>query len=371
MTQDALHDPIGRDKFGRDPGGEFPREPREGRPVSFYLAIFFGFLLVVSVGLNLLMLVVSAFGSATASLTTTSWDDGAWELVGIGGDEAAASRLLRIPLEGAIAESAAPVIGGAGGSVSSVLGSLALAERDDRIVGVLLEIDSPGGGVTDSDLIWQAVRDFRLRTKKPVVALFGDIAASGGYYVAAACDHIVARPTTITGSIGVIVSNLQFGEAAKKLGVAQEVSVSARTPHKDMMSSFRPMSEDERGILRGIVDELYDRFVDIVAQGRTGLSRERVVELADGRIYSAKQALESGLVDSIGTEDDAWSELGKRAGVSAAQHVERRRRPSLSEILLGASAGEAAPRASLESAVAGVLGGSTGPRLLYWWPGAR
>lgn len=362
MTQDQFPDPSSRG-YAQDPA----REPRDGKPVSFYLSIFFGFLLVVSVGLNLLLLVVSAFGSATASLTATDWDDGAWELVAIGGDASADARFLRIPLDGAIAEATAPIIGGAGGSVSMVQGALELAGRDDRIKGVLIEIDSPGGGVTDSDLIWQAVRDFKDRHEKPVVALFGDIAASGGYYVAAACDHIVARPTTITGSIGVIVSNLQFAEAAKKLGISQDVIVSARTPHKDMLSSFRPMTEGEQGILRSIVDELYDRFVDVVVQGRPELSRERVVELADGRVYSAQQALANGLIDAIGTEADAWSELGKRAGVGNAQRVERRRRPSIGDLLFGTKA----QAGGLDASLASLLRTSTGPRLLYWWPGAR
>ena len=341
--------------------------PRDGRPVSFYLAIFFGFLLVVSVGLNLLLLVVSAFGSATASLTSTSWDDDAWELVRIGGDDSSDGRLLRIPIEGAIAEAGSPIIGAAGGSVSRVMSALEFAGRDERVKGVLLEINSPGGGVTDSDLIWQAVRDFKREHTKPVVALFGDIAASGGYYVAVACDHIIARPTTITGSIGVIMSNLEFSEGAAKLGVKQQVIISERTPHKDMMSQFRAMTEDERVILTSIVDEMYDRFVDVVAQGRTQLTRADVVRLADGRIYSAKQALDAGLIDAIGTEDDAWAELSRLGNVDKPAFVERRRRPTLGDLLFRSES--ATP--SIETSVARLLEGSSGPRLLYWWPGAR
>ncbi|MFO1053356.1 MAG: signal peptide peptidase SppA [Planctomycetota bacterium] len=355
------------------PAGGYRMEPPDlppapqGRPVSFYLAIFFGFLLLVSVGLNLLLLVVSAFGSATASLTSTPWDDGAWELVSIGGDEDADARLLRIPIDGAIAEAGSALLGASGGMVSRVQGALHLAGQDARVKGVLLEIDSPGGGVTDSDLIWQAIKDFKRDHHKPVVALFGDIAASGGYYVAAACDRIVARPTTITGSIGVIMSNLQLAEAAAKVGVKQEVIVSERTPHKDIMSQFRPMTDEERGILRSIVDELYDRFVGVVVDGRSGLTREQVEKLADGRIYSAKQALDNGLVDEIGTAEVAWSELAKLSHVDSAVHVERRRRPTLGDLLFRS---DAQPH-TVGSSLASLLEGSSGPRLLYWWSGAR
>lgn len=338
-----------------------------GRPVSFYLAIFFGFLLLISVGLNLVMLVVSAFGSATAGLTTTPWDDSAWELVSVGGVDGGKDRLLRIPIDGAISEAGSPLMGASGGTVSMVTGALELAGRDDRVKGVLLAINSPGGGVTDSDLVWQAVLDFKREHKKPVVALLGDIAASGGYYIAAAADEIVARPTTITGSIGVILSSLQFGEAAAKLGVRQEVIVSERTPHKDIMSQFRPMTDEERGILRSIVDEMYDRFVDIVVEGRPDLNREDVVRLADGRIYSAKQALAAGLVDAIETDAEAWQRLSKLAKVDSASFVERRRRPSLGDLLFRSEAAQS----GADAAITKLLGAATGPRLLYWWPGAR
>ncbi len=344
-----------------------PREPREGRPVSFYLAIFLALLLFVSGGLNLLLLVVSAFGSATAGLTAVGEDDGAWEVVAVGGDRDASQRLLRIPIQGAIAESSSPIIGARGGTVSQVDHALDLAGRDGSIAGVLFDIDSPGGGVTDSDHIWRAIEKFKKEHHKPVIALLGDIAASGGYYIASGCDAIIARPTSITGSIGVIVSNLNFAEAAEKIGVHQEVIVSERTPYKDMLSPYRPMKDEERAILRSIVDELYDRFVDVVTEGRIALSRERVLALADGRVYSAKQALDAGLVDQIGTLDDATAELKKRCGVDSAGLVEQRRRPSLGEMLFGISA----HAESLADGLAPLLKSSTGSRFLYYWTGGR
>jgi protease-4 len=354
------------ERWGQGPDA-LERERREGKPVSFYLAIFLALLLFVSGGLNLLLLVVSAFGSATAGLATVGEDDSAWEIVAVGGDPDADKRILRVPIQGAIAESTSPVIGAVGGTVSQVKRALKVAARDDSIAGVILDINSPGGGVTDSDLIWREIRDFQSEHEKPIVALFGDVAASGGYYIAAPCDKIFARPTTITGSIGVIVSNINVAEAADKLGIHQEVVVSENTPHKDMLSPFRPMTDEEREILRSIVDEMYGRFVDVVAEGRESLSRERVLELADGRVYSARQALDAGLVDEIGTAEDAEAELRRLAGLDTAQVVEQRRRPTLSDLLFGAGARVT----TLEDGLAPLLRGSSGARFLYYWPGGR
>ena len=155
-----------------------------------------------------------------------------------------------------------------------------------------------------------------------------------------------------------------------RVGIAQESIISDKTPYKDILSMFRPMRPEERAILGSIVDELYDRFVTIVDEGRPNLDRARVQELADGRVYSAKQARDVGLVDEIGSIEDAYARLENMAGISAdgARVVEQRRRPGLSDLLFGARA--TAP-SSLEQSAAHLLGASTGPRFLYYWTGAR
>src|SRR5690606_27679110 len=130
---------------------------------------------------------------------------------------------------------------------------------------------------------------------------------------------------------------------------------------------FRPMDEAERAILKSIVEEMYDRFVDVVERGRPKLSRARIVELADGRIYSAKQALEHGLVDEIGGTDEAIVALNRLAEIDSAQLIEQRRRPTLFDALFGVSA----KPPSAGDRLAALLSSSTGPRLLYYWPGAR
>lgn len=345
-----------------------PAPQREGRSVSFYLAIFLALLLCVSGALNLVLLFVSAVGSATSGFGSVAEEDDAfYEIVSVAGDLDADRRILRVPIHGAIAEVASPLIGAAGGTVTQVTHALRYAARDASIGGVVLDIDSPGGGVTDSDEIWRAVREFREEHDKPVVALLGDIAASGGYYVAVACDRIIARETTVTGSIGVILSSYNVADAAARFGISEVTIVSKDTPYKAMLSPMKPVDPAERAIAQSIVEEMYERFVEVVDEGRPELTRDDVRRLANGQIYSAKQALRGGLVDALGTEDDAYQALRTLMGVESAHVVERRRRPSLRDMLFGASA---AAR-SLDATVASALHSLTGARFLYFWPGGR
>lgn len=350
------------------PAPPYQPQPREGRPVSFYVAIFLTLLLFVSGGLNVLLLLV-AVGSAASGLTGGFDDSAMYQVVHVAGDAGASTRILRIPIEGAISEAASPLMGAPGHSVSRVRKALEMAGRPgSNVRAVLFVIDSPGGGVTDSDEIHDAITRFRAaHPETPVVAHFGDMAASGGYYVAAACDTIVARPTTITGSIGVILSGWNFAEAARKVGVASNDVISARTPYKDILSPMRPMRDEERRILTGIVDEMYERFVDVVARGR-GLDREKVYRLADGRIYTGSQAKEAGLVDRLGNEEEVQRLLRERLGVDKASVVEHRRLPSLFDLFTGAQA--RAPR-TLDEVAATLLRTTSGPKLLYFWNGGR
>lgn len=338
--------------------------PRESRGVSFFVAIFLGILLVASAGLNVLLLLLSVGSLAGGSLVSGDADGGVYDEIYVAGTRDGRNKVLQIPIRGAIAEVASPLLGAAGGTVSQVRRALRQAAGDD-VLGVVLYVDSPGGGVTDSDRIYDMLRQFRgEHPDKPVLALFGDLAASGGYYVAVAAEHIVARRTTVTGSIGVIMSAWNFAKAAEHFGVEQIAIKSERTPYKDLLSPTKPVDPAERAILTGIVDELYDRFVDVVDEGRSELDRDAVLRAATGAIYSAKRALELGLVDEIGDYDRAvaWfeSRLGKPVTI-----IEQRRRMGLADLLFGARGGKA-PDALQE-----LLASSTGPRFLYLWQGAR
>jgi protease-4 len=338
--------------------------------VSFYVAIFLALLLLVSGALNLLLIVVSAFGTGGSGLGTgVVQEDGVmYELVAVGGDPEARDSVLRIPIEGAIAELGSPLLGAAGGTVSQVRRALRAAEREPSIKAVLVDINSPGGGVTDSDEIWRLIREFKSEhAGTAVVALMGDMAASGGYYVAAACDLIIARPTTITGSIGVIINGYNYGEALHKLGIDTYSIMSDETPYKDMLSPTRPMTAVERAKLKAIVQEMYERFVDIVDRGRPELSAEQVRAAATGEVYSARRAKELGLVDHIESIADTYARIEELVGVDSLRVVEHRRVPTFFDTLFRTAA--RAP--SVDEAVAHLLRTSTGPKLLYFWPGGR
>lgn len=176
------------------------------------------------------------------------------------------------------------------------------AAADPRVKAVVLRINSPGGAVTASDIMHQDLVNFRKSTNKPVVACMMDVAASGGYYLAMGCDRVYAHPTTVTGSIGVIMSLYNASGLLTKLGVCSNPIKSG--PNKDLGNPAREMTEEERAILQGMVNAFYDQFVRVVADGRH-LPEERVRALADGRIYNGIQAKELGLVDEVGYLEDA------------------------------------------------------------------
>ncbi|MCR9246459.1 MAG: signal peptide peptidase SppA [bacterium] len=355
------------------PPGVPPQQPlqaaepvREARGVAFFVAIFLGLLLLASAGLNVFLLLLSVGSIAGSGLGAT----GAVDERHVAGVRGGANKVVQIAIHGAIAETSSPVLGARGGVVSTTRRLLRIAGEDPSVRGVVLDIDSPGGGVTDSDEIYAAVQRFRRDyPEKHVVALFGDMAASGGYYVAAAAERIFARPTTITGSIGVIMSNYNFAKAAAEFGVESVTIKSDRTPYKDILSPMREMTPAEREILTSIVDELFDRFVQIVDDGRPELDREQVLAVANGAIYSAGQALGNGLVDEIGDNESVlrWFEQQLEGDVEI---VALRRMPTLADLFLGASA-EAAATPSLDAAAGRLLSGLSGPRFLYYWEGGR
>lgn len=194
--------------------------------------------------------------------------------------------------------------------------------EDPSIRAVVVRVESPGGVVGPSQEIHDAIA--RVREKgKPVVVSMGAIAASGGYYLAVAADHIVANPGTLTGSIGVLIQLAEIEGLLKKVGVHFEVIKAGR--HKDVGNFARPMTPEERAILQGLLDDMYDQFVTAVAKGRR-LERATVLELADGRVYSGRRAKELGLVDSLGGLEDAVRTAGTLAGITGKPRLVRPRR---------------------------------------------
>ena len=192
------------------------------------------------------------------------------------------------------------------------------AAQDRDVKAVVLRINSPGGGVTASDVMYQDLLTFRRETKKPVVACMMDVAASGGYYLAMGCDQVYAHSTTVTGSIGVIMSMYNANGLAKVLGVTSEAIKSG--PNKDIGNPLRAMTDSERAILQGMVDNFYAQFVTVVAKSRH-LPEERVRVLADGRVYTGMEAQKLGLVDRVGYLEDALEEAKAMAGIKDAAVV--------------------------------------------------
>ncbi|HSQ61708.1 MAG TPA: signal peptide peptidase SppA [Polyangiaceae bacterium] len=210
------------------------------------------------------------------------------------------------------------------GAIMSGTGALAMDERfvgavrtlrmSRRVRGVLLHVDSPGGGALASDRIHHEL--VQLAREKPVVACFANVAASGGYYAAAAAHHIVAEPTTITGSIGVVAARLVIEPLLSRLGIVTETL--KRGARAALLDPLHPIDTDERKVLEGEVQSFYDAFVDVVATGRKR-SREQIHAVAQGRVWTGKDAADRGLVDELGDARTAVDALRSRVGPAAAR----------------------------------------------------
>lgn len=204
--------------------------------------------------------------------------------------------------------------------VARVFERLERAARDPLVKAVILRIDTPGGEVTASDIVYHEILRFKERTGRPVVGLMMSVAASGGYYIASACDVIIAHPTTLTGSIGVISVFPSVEGLMTKVGV--KVSVVKSGPSKDSGSPFRDMTEEDRNIFQGIVDEYYEGFLAVVSRGRKGkLAEADLRAAADGRVYTAPQALKLGLIDALGYFEDAFGKARELAGIRGPKLV--------------------------------------------------
>jgi protease-4 len=236
------------------------------------------------------------------------------------------------------------------------------AEEDARVRAVVLRINSPGGTVTASDILYHEITRFKERRKVPVVASILDVGASGGYYVALAADRIVAHPTTVTGSIGVLMLTVDASGLLEKIGVSATYVKSGAL--KDMGSPFRSLRPEERALFQDLIDRFYGRFVELVARSRK-LDEARVRAFADGRVYTASEALGLGLVDRIGYLEEAIGDARSAAGLAEARVIAYRR-PRQYRATIYSSAEAPAPAATLADLARIVV---SGPRFLYlWWP---
>ncbi len=278
-------------------------------------------------------------------------------------------KVLMVEIEGIISET--PESTSVFGSISQesmiarLREQLDKARQDDEVRALLLRINSPGGTVTASDILYEEISRFKRERGIPVVAQLMGIATSGGYYAAMAADEIVALPTSVTGSIGVIFMGLNFAGLMEKIGVENQTLVTGS--FKDAGSSVRPMVPEERAQLQSVLDDLFLRFKDVVAQGRKNLSAEKLDLLADGRIYSAVQAQERGLIDGIGNLEESVRRAERRANLESSRVVTYHRPREWRENLYTKSDFPD----TLQLKVLPELPGISRPAFMYLWaPGA-
>jgi len=203
--------------------------------------------------------------------------------------------------------------------VSMLLEQLEKARRDHHVKAVILRINSPGGTVVASELMHEEIMYYKEKTGNPVIAVMMDVAASGGYYIACACDMIIAQPSTVTGSIGVIMQMVDLSGTMKMIGIKSEAITSG--DYKDAGSPLRALKPAERKLFQDMVLDMYERFVKVVTQGRPRLDQSAVRKLADGRVYTANQALEKGLIDEIAGMRKTIEITKEKAGVESTKLV--------------------------------------------------
>ncbi|SFM16602.1 signal peptide peptidase SppA [Salibacterium qingdaonense] len=273
----------------------------------------------VALGIAALLFVVSISFQFAGSLATTNMDN-----VVSGSENNAQQKVMEqggsgkiavIELQGTIQDT-----GQTSGIMSAgtynhrqFLRTLESAGENSSIKGIILEVNTPGGGVVESDEIHDKIVDIQEETGKPVYVSMGNTAASGGYYIAAPADNIVAHPATVTGSIGVIMQSVNYSGLAEELGIDFQTIKSGQ--YKDIMSGSRDMTENEEQILQRLVDDFYQDFVSVIANGR-GMSEEEVRDIGDGRVYSGEQAQELDLVDELGSLDDTISLMKEEEGMN-------------------------------------------------------
>ena len=294
--QGSPPEPPGRSAYGPPPYG--PPRPRPGISGWRILwGIFFGLSVLANVGFFLLLLgLVAVFATRQARFYEET----------VVREGPADAKIVMINIDGLMYNEQA----------ENVHRQLQAARSDRNVKGLIVRVNSPGGTISASDQIYQQIRKYRTDKGKPVIAFMQSTAASGGYYASVACDEIIAEPTAITGSIGVLMGHFVFGELLKdKLGIMPVFLTMGEK--KDWPSSFRPPTDQELQYVRErLLKPAYDRFVEVVQEGRAKvLSPDQAKALADGSIYVAPQALDVGLIDKVGYLDDAIDLITSRAGI--------------------------------------------------------
>ncbi|MGI2326338.1 signal peptide peptidase SppA [Planococcus sp. YIM B11945] len=231
------------------------------------------------------------------------------------------SRIAVLNVEGVIQDTgeSASLFGSTGYNHTFFMEQLEQVKADSSVKAIMLKVNSPGGGVVESAEIYDKIMEIKEETKKPIYVSMGATAASGGYYISAPADKIFVNEETLTGSIGVIMESVNYGELAERYGIDFVTIKSGE--FKDIMSPTRDMTDAEQDLLQGMINESYESFVDIIEEGR-GMSEQEVKEFADGRIMSGRQAVKLNLADDIGFEEDVIKQLRTDFGLEDAEVFE-------------------------------------------------
>ncbi len=332
--------------------------PLRKSPGVFQLAtkLFFAVIIILSIfGLGLyvgIILSVSSGSSAASQVQMTRYSPGEGE-----------QRIVIIPLEG-MTDNQQTVF------VRHCVDHLIANREKLQIAAVVLRVDSPGGPVSPADQTHHHLKRLKEETDLPVIASYGSVAASGGYYISCLADHIIAEPTTITGSIGVIANVMTFGGTMDKLGVTPQVRQATTSPDKERGNNmFRQWDEDDWAVVQPMLDEMHARFIEVVKEGRSDVldTPEKLKAATTGLAYLGAEAVEMGLVDRVGYLDDALAEARSRAGISDDSPVSiYRLKPTVMQQLFGASAASPQPRIDLSPrTLRDAMEEFSVPRLMY------
>jgi protease IV len=278
------------------------------------------------------------------------------------------NKILLIEIQGPLTTSEKKGLRKEPSTVAKLKQALDRAEEDSRIRAVILRINSPGGTVTASDILFHEIKSYKARTHVPIVAAIMDLGTSGAYYTALAADAIIAHPTSVIGSIGVVMITFNVEGLLGKIGVEDTVIKSGEK--KDMGSPFKKMSPEERAIFQDLIGAYYNRFLTLIAESRR-IPLDDLKHLADGRVYTSQEAIHAGLIDRIGYLDDAISEAKTRAGLDEARIVTFTATPSTDDTIYAAahmSTGITVPdKINLMNMDIRALADLGAPQFLYMW----
>lgn len=318
------------------------------------------------------LLVISIFVNMISSLFSTNWTSLMEEFASISNADfyetvleegSLNERVVLLTVDGTIQDtgSASSLFGGESYNHQFFLQQLKQVKEDDSVKAIVLQVNSPGGGVVESAEIYKEIKKIQEETAKPIYVSMGSMAASGGYYISAPADKIFVNKETITGSIGVIMQSINYGKLAEKYGV--EFVTIKSGPYKDIMSPTREMTDEERNMLQTMLNESYEDFVALVAEGRH-MTVPEVKKVADGRIMNGRQAIEAGLADDFGFLEDVIQAIKTDYNLEDAEVFEYGYSPSFSSLF--AMKAQSFLGLDMESKIIGkLITDNSAPRMMY------